>query len=108
MTAFTVDFKFVPIWVQVWRLPFDLINEEAGKDIDGGIGRVLEVDCKAIVVDQARFLRIRVELPLDKPIRRGAPVLSPEGVRVQIAFQYERLVGLCFAMASSDTKQGIA
>lgn len=34
---------------------------------------------------------------LDKPIRRGVPVLSPEGVRVQIEFQYERLVGLCFS-----------
>ena len=87
----------------VWKLghdlkimDVDLINEEARKDIGGGIGRVLEVDCKAIAADQARFLQIRVELPLDKPIRRGAPVLSSEGVTVQIAFQYERLVGLCF------------
>ncbi|XP_050249322.1 uncharacterized protein LOC126696683 [Quercus robur] len=81
----------------VWGLPFDLINEEARKDIGGGIRRVLEVDCKAIATDQARFLRIRVELPLDKPIQRGAIVLSPKGVSVQIAFQYERLVGLCFS-----------
>lgn len=86
MTAFTVDFKYVPIWVQVWGLPFDLINEEAGKDIGGGIGRVLEVDYKAIVANQARFLQIKVEFPLDKPIQRGALVLSLEGVRVQIAF----------------------
>jgi len=47
---------------------FWLINEAVGKDIGGGIGRVLEVDCKTIAADQARFLRIRVELPLDKPI----------------------------------------
>ena len=97
MTTFTVEFKVVPIWVQVWGQPFDLINEKARKDIGGGIGRVLEVDCKAIAADQACFLRIRVELPLDKPIWKGAPVLSPKGVRVQIASQYERLVGLCFS-----------
>ena len=97
MTTFIVEFKVVPIWVQVWGQPFDLINEKARKDIGGGIGRVLEVDCKAIAADQACFLRIRVELPLDKPIRKGAPVLSPKGVRVQIASQYERLVGLCFS-----------
>ena len=89
MTAFTVDFKFVPIWVQVWGLPFDLINEDAGKDIGGSIERVLDMDCKAIAADQARFLRILVELPLDKLIQRGAPVLSSEGVKVKIAFQYE-------------------
>ena len=97
MAAFTVHFKVVPIWIQVWRLPFDLINEKAGKDIGGIIGRVLEVDCKAIAANQARFLRIRLELPLDKPIQRGALVLSPEGVRVQIAFYYDCLVGLCFS-----------
>nr|POE89688.1 hypothetical protein CFP56_38072 [Quercus suber] len=81
------------IWKNIWKLkvpkkglPFDLINEEVGKDISGGIGRVLEVDCKVIAADQARFLRIRVEFPLDKPIQKGALVLSPEAVRVQIAF----------------------
>lgn len=78
-------------------MPFDLINEEAGKDIGGGIGRVLEVDCKAIAADQACFLRIKVEFPLDKPIWRGALVLSPEGVRVQIDFHYEHLVWLCYS-----------
>ncbi|XP_030931302.1 uncharacterized protein At4g02000-like [Quercus lobata] len=97
MTTFIVEFNIVPIWVQVWGLPFDLINEKARKDIGGGIGRVLEMDCKAIAADQACFLQIRVELPLDKPIQRGALVLSPKGVRVQIAFQYERLVGLYFS-----------
>ena len=79
MTAFSVNFQTVPMWVQVWGLPFDLINKEVGIDIGQGIGRVIEVDWKAIASDQARFLRVRVDVPLDKPIRRGAPVLSPEG-----------------------------
>ena len=56
MTAFTVKFLTILMWVQVWGLPFDLINEEAGRDIGQGIGRVNEVDCKAIISDQARFL----------------------------------------------------
>lgn len=70
----------------MWGLPFDLINVEASRDIGESIGKVLEVDCKAIVVDQAHFLRIHVELPLEKPIKRGAPVLSPEWDKVWIAF----------------------
>lgn len=48
MTTFSVKFLTNPIWVQVWGLPFDLINEEVGRDIGQGIGRVIEVDCKAI------------------------------------------------------------
>ena len=53
MMAFLVDFEIIPIWVQVWGLPFDLINEDAGKDIGKSIRRVLEVDCKAIASNQA-------------------------------------------------------
>ena len=46
--------------------------------------------------DQARFIRVRVELLLDKPLRRGGVVPSPEGDKVCIGFKYEHLVGLCY------------
>ena len=69
MMAYTVEFPCVPIWLQVWGLPFYLINEESGKDIGESIGKVMEVDYKAIAADQACFLRIHVELPLGKPIK---------------------------------------
>ena len=72
MMAFSIKFLTIPIWVQVWGLPFDLINEEeARRDIGQGIGRVIEVVCKAIASNQARFLQVRVDMPLDKPIHRG-------------------------------------
>lgn len=81
----------------MWGLPFDLMNEEAGHDIGKGLGKVIEVDYKAFKADQAQFLRIRIEIPLDKPLRRGGPIVSPEGDEVRVAFRYERLVGWCFA-----------
>lgn len=96
MTANSVTFTHLPIWVQVWGLPFDLFSEDVGRDISKGLGRVVEVDSKAIASDKARILRIRVEIPLDKPIRRGSKVQGPEGDTVWIAFKYERLIGLCF------------
>ena len=97
MTVRMVNFTHLPMWVQVWGLPFDLTTEEAGQDIGQGLGRVIEVDCKAIKTDQARFLRIRVKVPLDRPLRRGCPIVSPEGDEAKVAFRYERLVGWCFA-----------
>ena len=96
MTPRSVKFTTVPIWVQVWGLPFDLINEDAGRDIGSGLGRVVDVDSKALTADQARFLRIRVEIPLNKPLQRGSPVISPEGDKALVAFKYERLVRLCY------------
>ncbi|XP_075649946.1 uncharacterized protein At4g02000-like [Castanea sativa] len=97
MTARSVSFTHLPLWVQVWGLPFDLMAEEAGQDIGWGLGRVVKVDCKAFKSDQARFLRVRVEVPLNKPLRRGGLVVSPEGDEARVAFRNEHLVGWCFA-----------
>ena len=51
MTASSVTFMHLPIWVQVWGLPFDLFSEEVGNDIGKGLGRVVEVDSKARASD---------------------------------------------------------
>ncbi|XP_075633807.1 uncharacterized protein LOC142606325 [Castanea sativa] len=96
MSVRNVTFMKQTFWIQVWGLPFDLITEEAGSDIGRTIGDLVEVDCKAFNSDQSRFLRIRVEVPLNKPLRRGGPVSSPEGEISRVAFRYERLVGWCF------------
>ena len=117
MTTTSVRFSSMPMWVQVWGLPFDLLLEEVGRDIGSGLGEVLEVDLKAFSSDQARFIRVRVELPLDKPLRRGGVVVSPEGDKVCIGFKYESLAGLCYqcgrigheakeCSVSRDRKQG--
>ena len=51
MTANSVTFTHLPIWVQVWGLPFDLFNEEVRIDTGKGLGRVVDVDSKAIASD---------------------------------------------------------
>lgn len=68
MTTRTIQFRSLPMWVQVWALSFDLINKEAGLDIGRGIGSVVEVDCKALALDQAQFLQIWVEIPIEQPL----------------------------------------
>lgn len=68
--------------------------EETGRDIGKGIGKVVEINATTFTTNQAKFIRIRVELPLDK-LCRGV-VLSPEGDKLRIGFKYKCLVGLCF------------
>ena len=94
MTARLVTFTDLPIWVQIWGLPFDLINVEAGLKIRNSLGQVVEVE--ALTRDQVRFLQVRVVTSLDKPIHRGGSIVNPEGDKTWIAFRYERLCGLCF------------
>lgn len=48
MTVANVTFPKIQLWVQVWGLPFDLMNEEAGLEIGRSLGEVLNVDAKAI------------------------------------------------------------
>lgn len=52
----------------MWGMPFNLMNEEAGKKIGSVLDKVMDVDGKAIAVEQAHFLRVRIEIPLDKPL----------------------------------------
>ena len=47
------------------------MTEDFGREIGSKIGKVLEVDKRAIQADQAKFLRIKVEMQLDKPLQRG-------------------------------------
>ena len=96
MTATSISFSSMPMWVQMWGLPFDLLVEEVSRDIGNGLGKVLDVDLKAFSSNQARFIKVRVELPLDKPLRRRGVVASPEGDKICIGFKYDRLVGLCY------------
>nr|POF21952.1 uncharacterized protein CFP56_64945 [Quercus suber] len=77
-------------------LPFDLIYEEASKDISGGLGKVVEIDNKVYLSEQAHFVRIRLEIPLDKPLCQNAVVVNSEGDTVLVGFKYERLVGLYY------------
>nr|POE50972.1 hypothetical protein CFP56_31126 [Quercus suber] len=41
-------------------------------------------------------MRVRVELEIDKPLRRGAYIASSEGERLWLTFKYERLPSVCF------------
>ncbi|XP_030945979.1 uncharacterized protein LOC115970489 [Quercus lobata] len=75
LTSKNIRFSHSPFWVQIWGLPFENMTEAIGKDIGSKIGRVLEVDKRAMLADQAKFLRIRVEVQIDKPLRRGGGIL---------------------------------
>lgn len=69
MTPRNICFTHIPLWVQVWGLPFELLNEEVARDIEKGLGTILDIDNTVFNSDQTRFLRIRVDIPVSKPLR---------------------------------------
>ena len=96
LTASNIVFTHAPFWVQIWGLPFEYMSEDAGKDIGSKLGKVLEMDKRSLQAEQAKFMRIRVEIPIDKPLRRGGNITNTEGERCSIIFTYERLPTFCY------------
>ena len=91
-----INFSHSPFWVQIWGLPFELMSDEVGRKLGNNIGRFIEVDRRARHSNQAKFMRIRVDLQLDKPLRRGGKIASVEGEKFWVNFKYERLPIFCF------------
>lgn len=67
------------------------MTEEARRDIGGKIGRVIEVNKWSWQAVQAKFMRVRVELPFEKPLRRGGYITNMAGERCWVSFKYEIL-----------------
>lgn len=96
LTTANVVFIHSPFWVQLWGLPFELMSEEVGQDIKNSKGRFIKVDIRACQSNQAKFMRIRVDLPIDKPLRRGENIVSRDGEKFWVHFRYKRLPTFCF------------
>ena len=65
--------------------------EDVGRDIRGKIGKFIEVEKRSWQIDQANFIRIRVDLQIDKSLGRGGYITSLDGKCRWVTFKYERL-----------------
>ena len=52
---------------------------EVGRDLGNCLGNFIEADRRTGHYDQAKFMRIRVNLQLDKPLRRRGKVAGDDG-----------------------------
>ena len=67
------------------------------QEIGDRMGICVKIDERPWSSDQARFMRIRMELEIQKPLRRGGMVISPEGIRTWVYYWYERLPVFCYS-----------
>ncbi|KAL0004280.1 hypothetical protein SO802_011841 [Lithocarpus litseifolius] len=96
LSVSNIVFTHSPFWVQIWGLPFEHMSLDVGKELGNSLGRFIESDRRTGHSDQAKFMRIRVDLQLDKPLRRGGKVASFDGDKFWVSFKYERLPVFCF------------
>ena len=96
LTSTNISFTHSPFWFQIWGFYFEHMSQEVGEEIGSKLGRFIEVDRRLWQSDQAKFMRVRVNLEIDKPLRRGAYITSSDGERLWLTFKYERLLTVCF------------
>ncbi|KAE9445553.1 hypothetical protein C3L33_22549, partial [Rhododendron williamsianum] len=75
MKADQVSFHSISFWVQLWGLPFEFVNPIIGEIIGKRIGSFHAVDDRKVVGERGRFLRVRVGVPIDKPLKHGSYVI---------------------------------
>ena len=78
MAANNINFNHSPFWLQVWGLPLGMMSEKTGRDIGNSMENFFMVDSRSWSLDQEKFMRIRVDIPLDKPLRGCGVIASPE------------------------------
>ena len=70
------------------------------------VGAVEEVEQRQGQDELHYFMRVRVVLPISKPIRRGSSIVGSDGEKHLVKFKYERLPLFCHfcGMLGHDVK----
>ena len=95
MTVGNIRMDKASLWVQIWGVPFDMISPRVAKEVGNRLGDVEEVEERKGKDDVNFFLRVRVALPITKPIRKGGFIASSDGECHWVQFKYERLPLFC-------------
>ena len=95
MTSCNVRFDSAPCWVQIWGAPFDMVSPKVAEEIGSRLGVVKEVENRQKQDIRRLFMRVKVALPISKPIRRGAFLAGSSGQKNWVSFKYERLALFC-------------
>ena len=72
MTVTNVKFETASLWVQIWGAPFDMASPSVAEAVGRRLGVVEDVEKRRQQDIPNFFMRVKVALPLSKPLRRGA------------------------------------
>ena len=95
MTAKNVQFEAVLLRVQIWGASFDMVCPKVSEEVGNRLGVVEEVERRQWQEQQNLFMRVKVAIPISKPLRQGGFLAGSDGERAWATFKYERLPIFC-------------
>lgn len=84
------------IWVQLHDMNAGFMSLRVVTDVGNYIGKFIESDPNNFVGVWREFLRIRVSLPIDVPIKRRMKLKKSEDYWCWVNFKYEAIPTFCF------------
>jgi 14-3-3 protein epsilon len=83
-------------WVQVHDLPTGMMTKKVGEGLGKFLGEMIEYDAKNTSNFWRTYMRIRVKIDVQKPLKRGKKIDIGNGNTVMLRFKYERLTLFCY------------
>jgi len=95
-----ICFSHMEMWVHILNLPLGWMNEKRGTRAAELIGEVVKIDTGADGKISGEFVRARVAIDIEKPLRRGV-LLKTDRTKLPdwYEIQYEKLPFFCFSCA---------
>ena len=78
-SANNVVLEHASLWVQIWGVLFDMISPNVAREVGNKMGMVEDVERRQRMDEHNFFLRVRVALPISKPLRTGYFLLGSDG-----------------------------
>ena len=75
--------------------PFDMVSPTIAEVVGSRLGTVVEIEKRQKLDGQSFFMRVKVAIPITKPIRRGVFLAGSYEKSNCIIFKYERLPLFC-------------
>ncbi|EEE63122.1 hypothetical protein OsJ_17930 [Oryza sativa Japonica Group] len=94
-----VPLEVVPIWIRIYDLPLALMIKARGQLYGSRFGHVRKVDVEEDGRNRHDFFRIRVDLPVKKPLKSKLAIkINAQGTEVVIRFdvRYKWIPYFCF------------
>ncbi|OMO61814.1 hypothetical protein COLO4_33327 [Corchorus olitorius] len=92
----SISFDSCPIWFRVFGLPLQMMNNQVGIVVARMMGGVLDVN-----PNWGRYLRIRVDFDLSKPLKKVTTLETPTG-DINVTIKIEKIQDWCLVCGMLD------